>query len=268
MPSSLGIALSGIQNSQFDPDSIAFLSAAEITDATQKYAINNLVVGLKTYGLWSKMQAIYPFVGGTSTTHKWNLKDPRDLDNAFRIVFNGGWTHSSTGAQGNGVNGYANTGYTPAGSGLTDSAHLCYYSRFGPSADGVLIGCGGGGASLPRQYMGKGISFTALNSSGEVTYSPTTFVGMNTIVRSNSSEIKTYEEGSLKQTLSLTSYNSPAIEQVFLNARSTVYTGVTAQSFTDSECAFASIGSSLNDTNVSNLYTVVQAYQTTLSRQV
>ena len=34
------------------------------------------------------------------------------------------------------------------------------------------------------------------------------------------------------------------------------------------ECAFASIGDGLTDTDVSNLYTAVQAFQTTLSRNV
>ena len=34
------------------------------------------------------------------------------------------------------------------------------------------------------------------------------------------------------------------------------------------ECAFASIGDGLTDTEASNFYTTVQAFQTTLSRQV
>jgi hypothetical protein len=34
------------------------------------------------------------------------------------------------------------------------------------------------------------------------------------------------------------------------------------------ECAFSSIGDGLTDTQASNFYTAVQAFQTTLSRQV
>jgi len=89
-----------------DADAQAFITAAAITDATQQAAIDTLVKGMKADGIWTKMKAIYPFVGGTATTHKWNLKDPRDLDAAFRLVFNGGWTHSSTGATPNGTNGF------------------------------------------------------------------------------------------------------------------------------------------------------------------
>jgi hypothetical protein len=84
-----------------DPDAQAFITAAAITDPTQQTAINTLVVDLKGYGIWTKSKALYPFVGGTASQHKFNLKDPRDLDAAFRLVFTGGWTHSSNGILGN-----------------------------------------------------------------------------------------------------------------------------------------------------------------------
>jgi hypothetical protein len=96
-----------------DADATAFITAAGITNLTQASAINTLVNDLKTYGLWTKMKALYPFVGGTATSHKFNLKDPRDLDAAFRLVFTGGWTHTSTGAKPNGTTGYANTYLNP-----------------------------------------------------------------------------------------------------------------------------------------------------------
>jgi len=44
--------------------------------------------------------------------------------------------------------------------------------------------------------------------------------------------------------------------------------GGTAFQFSNKECAFASIGDGLTDTEASNFYTAVQAFQTTLSRQV
>ena len=60
------------------------------------------------------MKAIYPFVGGTASSHKWNLKNPLDTDAAFRLVFSGGLTHSSTGIKGNGTNGYFDTFLNPS----------------------------------------------------------------------------------------------------------------------------------------------------------
>ena len=70
-----------------DTDAQAFITAAGITDTTQQSAINSLVTNLKGYGIWSKMKAIYPMVGGTANAHKFNLKDSRDLDAAFRLGF-------------------------------------------------------------------------------------------------------------------------------------------------------------------------------------
>lgn len=112
-----------------DPDAQAFLTAAGISDATIINAINTLCLDLKSNNLWTKMKAIYPFVGGTASTHKWNLKDPRDLDAAYRLVFNGGVTHNSNGTTFNGTNGYANTYLSPSGALTANSNHLSLYSR-------------------------------------------------------------------------------------------------------------------------------------------
>jgi hypothetical protein len=71
----------------FDSDAQAFITATAITDTTQQNAIDALVIGLKTDLLWTKMLAVYPFVGGTATTCKYNLKNPLDTDAAFRLNF-------------------------------------------------------------------------------------------------------------------------------------------------------------------------------------
>jgi hypothetical protein len=109
VPNGTNILISAPVVSCTDPDSTAFLTAAGITDPVISNAICNLVVGLKADGLWTQIDAIYPFVGGTAFTHKWNLKDPRDLYVAYRLSFFGGWRHDSRGIQGNGTNTYADT---------------------------------------------------------------------------------------------------------------------------------------------------------------
>jgi hypothetical protein len=38
--------------------------------------------------------------------------------------------------------------------------------------------------------------------------------------------------------------------------------------YSNRECAFATLGTGLNDTESANLYTAIQAFQTTLGRQV
>ena len=123
-----------------DSDAQAFLTAASITDTTITNAINELVVGLKGNSLWTKMIAIYPFVGGTATTHKFNLKDPRDLDTAFRLTFSGTVTHNSNGITPNGTNGYANTYLIPSTSMTNNNTHISYYSRTNSLSNRIEIG--------------------------------------------------------------------------------------------------------------------------------
>jgi len=43
----------------YDPDAQAFFTASGLTGATNLTAINNLVVALKGFGIWTKMKAIY-----------------------------------------------------------------------------------------------------------------------------------------------------------------------------------------------------------------
>ena len=116
--------------SGLDSDASAFITAAGLTDATQKDAVNTLVKDMKASGLWSKMKAVYPMVGGTATSMKFNLKDPRDLDAAFRLTWSGGWTYSATGATPNGTNAYADTKFIPNNNGLSvNNNSISYYSR-------------------------------------------------------------------------------------------------------------------------------------------
>ena len=95
----------------YDRNAAEFFNAAQVLTVLQKEAVNTLVTDLKIYNLWDKMKAIYPFVGGTANTHKFNLKDSRDIDSAFRLDFQGTWNHTSLGASGS--NAYADTKILP-----------------------------------------------------------------------------------------------------------------------------------------------------------
>jgi hypothetical protein len=119
---------------KWDPDTQAYLTATGL-DVSFAPALDGLVTGLKTAGLWTKMLAIYPFIGGTEALHKWNLKDPRDLDEAYRLTFTGSTSSHSTnlgyrpnaqGMVGNG--GYADSHIVPYGIFEQNSTSLAYYS--------------------------------------------------------------------------------------------------------------------------------------------
>ena len=72
--------------SAMDADAKAYIDALGTLHAGEQSAIDTFVKTLKAEGIWSKKKAIYPLMGNTYAEHKWNLKDPRDLDAAFRLT--------------------------------------------------------------------------------------------------------------------------------------------------------------------------------------
>ena len=252
----------------FDADALAFITAASITDNTQKTAVNTLVTDLKGYNIWTKMKAIYPFVGGSATSHKYNLKDPRDLDAAFRLVFSGGWTHSSTGALPNGTTGYADTKYSPFVNGQLNSAHIAYYSRTNTvTSNAIDIGCLSG---APGNYHHMHIKHTGdlmiglINATSSVSVTNNISQGLFITSRINSTNVSLHRNGSNILNGSLNSLTQPN-NNIYIGAGNIANV---AQQYSTKESAFASIGDGLSVTDASNLYTAVQAFQTTLSRNI
>lgn len=130
----LGLQTSGAGG--YDTDAQTFFTAAGITDTTQKDAVNALVLSLKSAGAWTKLKAIYPFVGGDATKHSYNLKNPA----AHQITWNGTVTHNANGIQGNGSTGYGNTNYNQNTHGTDDDEYLACYSRTQTPNSGMAIG--------------------------------------------------------------------------------------------------------------------------------
>jgi hypothetical protein len=241
-----------------DPDAQAFITAAGITDATQQSAINTLVLDLKAYSLWTKMNAIYPFVGGTATTHKFNLKDPRDVDAAYRIIFNGGWTHDSNGIQGAG-NGYADTKASMTNGAISNrSNHWSVYQTItGTSAYNGMYTPNNymfGFSSGHGKYVGlQDFSFAANETTG-FWNGTVTSVSNGVLYKNGTNVYSINNPGSI-----LESYN------FYLGAMN--YLG-SANFYNTARFAFASLGGVLDATNAANLYTAVQKFQTTLGRQL
>jgi len=172
-----------------------------------------------------------PFIGGTSTQHKYNLKDPRDLDAAFRLVFNGGWTHSSTGALPNGTNAYANTYLILSNQLGSDKPHISYYSRTNgnTATDQIDMGVYNNPAYcwISAWYNGSGFSdILARNTSPSVLLNGGT----------------TSDSRGLYQTNKILTVSKLQKNNNILDSQT--------------------------DTEAANYYTAVQAFQTTLNRQV
>jgi hypothetical protein len=263
--------LSGIA---IDPEASLFLRTAGITDTTQQSAIDTLVLELKNAGLWSKMKAIYPFIGGTASTHRWNLKDPRDVDAAYRLSFSGGWTHSSTGAMPNGTNGYADTYLSPNSVLSASSTHMSFYSRTNQASATVHeIGCSDNSNEIPNSNLilkysnGNAIFQTPTYTVGQVQWPNANSQGYYVGSRASNTYIALHKNGSVVST------NTDTNTQTTLPTRNYVigayrFLNGPISGYSSKQCAFATIGDGLTDAEASSLYTIVQKYQTTLGRQV
>jgi hypothetical protein len=251
-----------------DADAQAFLTTTGITDAPISAAINTFVLGLKSNNLWDKMKAIYPFVGGSAAAHKFNLKDPRDLDAAFRLVYSGSVIHASTGIKGSA--GYANTKLI-ADTHLTNSScHISYYSRTSVTEDKREIGTSSGTSGVNQLVLSIGSS--SLKSFAIVGTYPGNFV------QSTDTNSRGFYTANGQVTYQSLFRNGSEIKRITANPGIIPITYpiyILAQNnngspfmHSNKECAFASIGEGLTDTNASNLYTLVQALQTALGRQV
>jgi hypothetical protein len=259
--------------SAFDPDAQLFITNAAITEPVQQNAVNNLVIDLKNYGVWTKMKALYPFVGGTASQHKFNLRNPLDTDAAFRLTFNGGWTHSSTGALPNGTNAYANTFFRPNNWTNINNAHMSYYSRTNVNGAQVEIGMfandgnGNSNNSLAVRYNDSFQSLLNLFSNvGWLLVGNTNSSGQFMANRYVTNSLNSWKNGVKQGEIASTpSFNSGNTYNYTLGAWN--FNGA-AEAFSTKQAAFASFGDGLTDTEAANYYTAVQTFQVSLSRQV
>lgn len=248
----------------FDADAQAFITAAAITDTTQQGAINTLVIDLKGFGIWTKFKAIYPIVGGTASQHKFNLKDPRDLNAAFRLTFATGVTHSANGMVGNGSTGFANTHLQPSGNLTQNSTSYSFYSRTNVNLTQIEMGV----VLLSNilEIRTSGITFYRVNGSALAQHADANSLGFYTGNRTASTVINAFKNGVKIVTGPTTASSALVSGNIFILALNTG-SGV-GGNYSTKECAFSAIGDGLTDAEGGNLYTAVQAYQTTLSRQV
>jgi hypothetical protein len=263
------------QYSYIDLSALTFISASGITDYTQKTAINQLTIDLKSYGIWNKMKAVYPFVGGSAATHKWNLINPVDTNAGFRLNFFGSVTHNSNGITGNGLNAYALTYVAPTPNLTLDSTSVSLYSRSDTNTTAVDIGMGFDNGADPRRlsvsirysnvYYGDQYNY----NTGRATAANSTSLGLYTDSRTSSAVHKAYKNNTQLGTTN-TGVSGPISALTGSIALLAMYRQDTSAGlyFSDKNIAFAHIGDGLTDVDVVNLYSTVQKYQTILNRQV
>jgi hypothetical protein len=247
----------------YDRSAAEFFNATQTLTVLQKEAVNTLVTDLKIYNLWNKMRAIYPFVGGTANTHKFNLKDSRDTNDAFRLDFQGTWDHTLLGASGSSA--YADTKILPnTQMAFNNQSYTIYRGNtmtggtdYGVNQDGALDNYG--------IFFGGTFNYSAINTfitvgpltggPGPGNYTMTTSGGVKKVFK-NGTAVGSNSESPVN-------YN---LDTLFIGGRNEHSTGV--RDVSNSQFRFFSVGDGLTDVDAVNLYNIVQKYQTTLGRQV
>jgi hypothetical protein len=214
---------------------------------------------MKTAGIWSSMKAIYPMVGASAAACAQNLKS-----SSFTGSFSSGWTFASNGVQGNGTSSFYNTNLNESTTMTLNNMHISVYSRTNKDALMCDMGVAGGGRETDMfSRFSNGFYARVTDNGGASPISNSSSLGLFTANRTSSTQVKAI----INSTISVISANSVSLNNFtyYLGA----YNSSTGATFpTDRQYAFCTIGDGLTDTQASNFYTAVQAFQTTLARQV
>jgi hypothetical protein len=261
------------QIASFDADAVAFFNrvttAGGSLSTTEKQAVNQLVLDLKANSLWTPMKAIYPMVGASAAACAQNLKS-----SSFTGTFTSGWTFASTGVTPNGTSAYMDTALTPSTAlGSINNVHLSMYSRTqNSSVSGHNMGVDTGtidALNLSQYFSAVSVKLfmngAYPNNSAE--FNQTNTKGLAIGSATSSTSRKLFFNGTLLNTDTNTQAGVLPNLTLLVGSGRTSPTGLPGL-FTPHENSFSSIGDGLTDTQASNFYTAVQAFQTTLSRQV
>jgi len=230
---------------------------------TEESAILDLVTDLIDYELWDKMKAVYPMVGASAAACAQNLKS-----SSFTGTFTSGWTFASTGVTPNGTSAYMDTGLNMASELSQNNVHISVYSRTNTTAGTVSIGATGAGLNNGVYIYPRLLStlayFSAFNgSNGNSSAVVSSSLGLFVASRIISTSEQFFQNTT--KTSNTNNSTAPSSRNIYLAANNN---NGTASNFDTRQNAFASIGEGLTDDEADDFYTAVQAFQTTLSRNV
>jgi hypothetical protein len=244
------------------------INSTNDVNATFKSAINQFVIDLKTNNLWSKMNRIYPFLGGTSS------KCATDLVTGVNGTFSGTFTYSANGPLPNGTNAFFDTGFN-ATSLTANSNHLSFDSFTNNAVaidyDMGVATNGTAGTNLLDMFLRRSNGTVALDAgnfpSGRVSSTSTDsiayFVGSITAI--NDRRIfRNATQLNISTTSFAQTFANGNIYVFALNDLTPPFMG--ANPFGSKGSKLATIGAGLTAAEVTTLQTIRSTFQTAVSR--
>jgi hypothetical protein len=237
--------------------------------STVSAATITLFTSLVSNGLYDGMIYMYPMLGGNAAGHKFNALNPLDTNGAYRLTFNGGWTHSSSGATPNGTNGYANTYFAPSTlASLTISGGTL--GMYGPNATAVnkagmgSWGPGSNGWVLYPNFNSTIVGFCWENDLGTQSSAIADGNGLIAFSRTGSTNVNFYRRGALVSTNNRTALGKTS-NVMYLGAGNGNGSD-TQHSTYRHQFTFAHTG--MTGSQMATLDSIIQTYQTSLGRNV
>jgi hypothetical protein len=253
----------------FDPDAAAYLSAVVAAggavSSPMSGATNTMFLALKSNGIYGKLSAFYPILGGIQSSHAIEGKNPTGSQN---LTFNGSWVHNDKGMRPSAcsTSNYADTQYLPTSLNPNSNHMFAYFNGTGTQF-GTACGSSTYDGAGPGPYFILGHpAFEFFSSDGIVSAAGNitaygavigTRIGSNDTRIFRSIDGGAWGQGSSTNTTAPSTYPSNSITIGKINP-----SGFPASD----RYAFFSFGDGLDTTEATNYYNIVLAYQTALNR--
>ena len=257
-------------NQGIDQNVRNFALAANINDSTLINSLDTLASQLKSNNLWNKFYALYPLVGGTSDSCKWNLI----TTSSFTLNYTGSFNFTNTGISGSGTTSNINTSFIPS----INSTDWATNNSIGVYVNTNVTGGYDMGAESPFPASPAGADTYLISrftdntarffnsSSLSVASTDSTGFWFGNISGSSGTNMNLYKNG--------TSVASKASPTTYTITRALYFTannqesGPSASDNSRRQYSLSFIARAFNSTEASTFYTIVQNFQTSLNRQV
>lgn len=271
-----GLGQTGISTStgaapapSYDPDAVAYFTAAGITDTTEKDAANQLVLDLKGTGsttnntdVWSDMVAFYPISPTSLTAAEFNLIDPA----TFEITWFNSPTHSTAGVGFNGSTQYGDTALTPSTALSLTDASIGFKSTGSVATVAGALGVIQSTSKRILTFFNGTAKLTHLFRTGGSQSTSFTYTDRDRFFatsRRASNDIESYEDGVSKVSKTGSGAGTLPDINVFIGAANS---SGTAATFFDGTLQTTFMGNGLTDNQSTDLYDAITTYNTALGR--
>ena len=228
--------------------------------STISAATRTLFTSLVSNGLYSKMLAMYPLIGGVANSAKLNAVNIGTYD----ITWNGGMSFNVTGATGNGSNAYGSTGidYATLTSYFTNGAFGVYFNSSLTGGNQFPMGALGASSRTSVGGVTNGVlmDWGCLPNPGgfgrvSVTTTPR---GLYICSSTGTTLNRVLVNGSTVYTGTSPTKNTPGgVMELFRRSDPIYYNGTNT---------FAFVSSALTPAEQTTLSTIINTYQTSLGR--